>query len=63
MPNESAPHIGDNVFVGGGAKIIGDIYIGNNVSIAPNAAVVKDVPDNAVVGGVPCKILKIEYNK
>lgn len=63
MPKEPAPHIGDDVFVGGGAKIIGDINIGNNVSIAPNAVVVKDVPDNAVVGGVPCKILKYKYNK
>lgn len=55
---EPAPVIGNNVFIGAGAKIIGDVHIGNNVTIAPNAIVVKDVPDNAVVGGVPAHILK-----
>lgn len=41
--------IGDNCVVGGGAVIIGDITIGNNVSIGANAIVSKDVPDNTVV--------------
>ena len=54
------PTIGDNVFIGAGAKIFGPIKIGNNVTIAANAVVVKDVPDNAVVGGVPAKIIKIK---
>ena len=36
------------------------ITIGDNVIIAPNAVVVKDVPDNAVVGGVPAKIIKFK---
>lgn len=58
---ENAPQIGDNVFIGGGAKIIGAIHIGNNVIIAPNAVVVKDVRDGCIVGGVPCKV--IGYNK
>lgn len=58
--NGLAPHIGDNCFIGGGAKVIGDIKIGDNVIIAPNAVVVKDVPDNAVVGGVPAKIIKFK---
>ena len=57
---EEAPIIGDNCFIGGGAKVIGDIKIGDNVIIAPNAVVVKDVPDNAVVGGVPAKIIKFK---
>lgn len=60
-PGELAPQIGDNVFIGGGAKIIGAIHIGNNVTIAPNAVVVKDVEDNCIVGGVPCQV--IGYNK
>ena len=38
----------------------GGVKIGNNVTIAPNAVVVKDVPDNAVVGGVPAKIIKLK---
>ena len=41
-------------------KYWGGVKIGNNVTIAPNAVVVKDVPDNVVVGGVPAKILKIK---
>lgn len=53
-----APYIKDNVVIGAGAKIIGDIVIGNNVIIGANAVVVKDVPDNCVVGGVPAKIIK-----
>lgn len=52
------PIIGNDCFIGAGAKIIGPITIGNNVTVAPNAVVVKDVPDNAVVGGVPAKIIK-----
>jgi serine O-acetyltransferase len=49
--------IGNNVFIGGGAKIIGDIKIGDNVTIAPNAVVVKDVNKNCIVGGVPSKVI------
>lgn len=51
--------IGDNVELAVGCKVIGKVNIGNNVIVAPNAVVVKDVPDNAVVGGVPAKIIKI----
>lgn len=58
IPGEPTPVIGDNVFIGSGAKIIGAIHIGNNVTIAPNAVVVKDIPDNSVVGGVPAHNLK-----
>lgn len=55
---EGCPVIGDNCFIGGGARIIGNIHIGNNVTIAPNAVVVKDVPDGMTVGGIPAKPLK-----
>jgi serine O-acetyltransferase len=54
------PVLGDNIFVGSGAKIIGDITIGNNVTIGANAVVVKSVPDNVVVGGVPAKVIRIK---
>lgn len=63
LPGEAAPQIGDNVFIGGGAKIIGNIQIGNNVTIAPNAVVVKDIPSNVIVGGVPAKIIKVLIDK
>ena len=52
------PTIGDNVTVYAGAKVLGDVHVGNNVIVAANAVVVKDVPDNCVVGGVPAKIIK-----
>ena len=50
--------IGDNVEFGAGAKCIGDILIGNNVTIGANAVVTHDVPDNCIVAGVPAKIIK-----
>lgn len=50
--------IGDNVEIALGAKVIGKVSIGNNVIIAPNSVVVKDIPDNCVVSGIPAKIIK-----
>ncbi len=41
-----------------GQKLLGGVNIGNNVVIGANAVVVKDVPDNVVVAGVPAKIIK-----
>lgn len=43
------PTIGDNVFVGAGAVIMGNIKIGNNVKIGANAIVTQDLPDNCTV--------------
>ena len=52
------PTIGDNVDISVGAKVIGGIVVGNNVVVGPNSVVVKDVPDNCVVSGIPAKIIK-----
>lgn len=52
-----APTIGDRVFIATGAVVVGKITIGNDVVIGANAVVTKDVPDMAVVGGVPAKII------
>lgn len=52
------PIIGDNVTIYAGAKVLGNVRVGNNVIIAANAVVVKDVEDNCVVGGVPAKVIK-----
>lgn len=62
FPGGPAPIIGDNVFIGSGARIIGGVHIGNNVTIAPNAVVTMDVEDNVVVGGIPAKVLKRKHN-
>ena len=52
------PTLGNNVTVGTGAKVLGNIRIGNNVKIGGNSVVVKDVPDNCTVVGVPGRIIK-----
>ena len=51
------PKIGDNVLIGAGAKVLGDITIGNNVTIGANSVVTRSVPDNAIIVGVPAKIV------
>ncbi len=50
--------IGNNVWLGGSSVILPGVTIGNNVVVAAGAVVVKDVPDNVVVGGNPAKIIK-----
>ena len=57
------PTIGNNVVIGTGAKILGDITIGDNSYIGANAVVVKDVPPNSTVVGVPGRITKQDGKK
>jgi serine O-acetyltransferase len=57
-PRKGTAVIGDNVYIGPGAKIVGKVQIGNNVAIGANCVVTKDIPDNAVVVGVPGKAIK-----
>lgn len=58
---DKAPTIGDNVYIGPGAIIFGDITIGDNVSIGANATVNKTFQENnIVIAGTPAKIVK--YN-
>ena len=52
------PTLLDNVTINAGAKVIGGITIGNNCIVGANAVVVKNVPDNCVVVGVPARIVK-----
>jgi serine O-acetyltransferase len=54
------PIIGDNVYIGPGAKLVGRVHIGRNVAIGANCVVTCDVPDNAVIVGVPGRI--VSYN-
>lgn len=57
------PTLGDNVVVGTGAKLLGPIKIGNNVRIGANSVVIKDIPSNSVVVGVPGRIVSREGEK
>lgn len=52
------PTLGNHVVVGAGAKILGGITIGDNVKIGANSVVVKSVPANSTVIGVPARIIK-----
>ena len=49
------PTLKDNVVVGSGAQVLGPIVIGKNAKIGSNAVVTKDVPENAVMIGIPAK--------
>jgi serine O-acetyltransferase len=49
------PVLGDRIFIGAGAKIIGPVRIGSDVRIGANAVVIKDVPDGATAVGVPAR--------
>ncbi len=52
-----APIIGDNVYLGPGAKLFGDIKIGNNVSVGANSVVTKSFENNVSIAGIPAKII------
>ena len=52
------PTLGDNVMVGCGARVLGPITIGDNVKIAANAVVLKDLPDNCTAVGVPARVVR-----
>lgn len=57
------PTLGNNVVVGAGAKILGNITIGDNSYIGANAVVIKDVPANSTIVGVPGRITKQDGKK
>lgn len=55
----NCPSIGNNVHIKAGAKVIGNVHIGDDVIIGANAVVVKDVPSHSIVVGIPAKIIKV----
>lgn len=58
-PDYTPVVVGDNCYFSLGAKIQGGVKIVNNVTVGANTVVTKDIPDNAIVGGIPAKIIKI----
>lgn len=56
--SRGCPTIGNNVMITCGAKVLGDISVGDGAVIGANAVVVKDVEPGAVMGGVPAKVIR-----
>ena len=57
------PTVGNNVFIGTGAKVLGPINVGDNAKIGANAVVLHDVPKNCTAVGIPAKIIKKNEEK
>jgi serine O-acetyltransferase len=57
------PTLGDNVVIGAGSKVLGNIHIGENSKVGANSVVVKDVPADSTAIGIPARVLKRGYDK
>ncbi|MBQ1255403.1 MAG: serine O-acetyltransferase, partial [Clostridia bacterium] len=57
------PTLGNNVMVGAGAKVLGPFKVGDNARIAANSVVLKEVPPNSTVVGVPGRVVRINGEK
>ena len=55
---QEVPVVGDSVCIGAGAKILGNVHIGDCSVIGANAVVLADVPPHSLVGGIPARILR-----
>ena len=58
-----SPRLGDDVFVGAGAKIIGSVTIGDASRVGANAVVVRDVPAGATVVGIPARVVRTRASR
>jgi serine O-acetyltransferase len=56
---QGCPVIGDRVYIGPGAKVIGAVMVGDGAAIGANAVVTRDVPPNAVVAGAPARVVSM----
>jgi serine O-acetyltransferase len=54
-----SPVLGNNVFIGAGAKVIGAVRVGDHTRVGANAVVVHDVPDHATVVGIPARVVRM----
>ena len=51
-------HVGNNVWFGGNVTVVPGVNIGNNVTVGAGSVVTKDIPDNVVAAGNPCKVIR-----
>jgi serine O-acetyltransferase len=51
------PQIGNNVYLGAGCKVLGNVKVGNNTVVAANSVVITDVPENSTVMGIPARVV------
>ena len=58
LNDTDTPTLGNNVFIYAGAKVLGNVRVGDNSIVGANAVVVKDVPENCTVVGVPAYIVR-----
>ena len=63
VSSKGAIKIGHDVWIGTGVQIMSGVIIGNGVVIAANSTVTTDIPDYAIVGGVPAKIIKYRFDE
>jgi len=54
-----SPQLGDDVFVGAGAKILGAVRVGDGAKVGANAVVLRDVPPGATAVGIPARVVRI----
>jgi maltose O-acetyltransferase len=59
LPRKKKVKIGNNVFIGNGVKILKGVCVGDNAVIASGSVLTSEIPENAVAGGIPAKVLKI----
>ncbi|OJW15386.1 MAG: hypothetical protein BGO48_13360 [Mucilaginibacter sp. 44-25] len=62
LPSAKPITIGEHVWIGANSKILKGVNIGNGAIVAAGSIVTKDVPDGALVGGVPAKVIKYNVN-
>ncbi|MDN0069794.1 serine O-acetyltransferase [Collinsella ihumii] len=62
-PGEGVPRIGEDVMLGAGCVLLGDIEVGDGAVVGANSVVTRSVPAGCVVAGVPAKIIKRQDGK
>jgi len=62
-PGGKAPIVGNNVYICVGAKVLGDITVGDNCIIGANSVLTESVPANSVVAGIPARVIKTFHDK